>query len=70
MLDLVAIGELADLVDVTGENRALITWGLKQLRQGMRPGLHQLVKLAKLNEDRLTDQDIGFGIAAPLECTG
>ena len=28
MLDLVAIGELADLVDVTGENRALITWGL------------------------------------------
>lgn len=70
MLDLVAIGELADLVDVTGENRALITWGLKQLRQGMRPGLHQLVKLAKLNEDRLTDQDVGFGIAPRLNALG
>lgn len=70
MLDLVAIGELADLVDVTGENRALITWGLKQLRQGMRPGLHQLVKLAKLNEDRLTDQDVGLGIAPRLNALG
>lgn len=70
MLDLVAIGELADLVDVTGENRVLITWGLKQLRQGMRPGLHQLVKLAKLNEDRLTDQDVGFGIAPRLNALG
>ena len=70
MLDLVAIGELADLVDVTGENRALITLGLKQLRQGMRPGLHQLVKLAKLNEDRLTDQDVGFGIAPHLNALG
>lgn len=70
MLDLVAIGELADLVDVTGENRALITWGLKQLRQGMRPGLHQLVKLAKLNEDRLSDQDVGFGIAPRLNALG
>lgn len=70
MLDLVAIGELADLVDVTGENRALITWGLKQLRQGMRPGLHQLVKLAKFNEDRLTDQDVGFGIAPRLNALG
>lgn len=70
MLDLVAIGELADLVDVTGENRALITWGLKQLRQGMRPGFHQLVKLAKLNEDRLTDQDVGFGIAPRLNALG
>lgn len=70
MLDLVAIGELADLVDVTGENRALITLGLKQLRQGMRPGLHQLVKLAKLNEDRLTDQDVGFGIAPRLNALG
>ncbi|MDC2839144.1 single-stranded-DNA-specific exonuclease RecJ [Limosilactobacillus mucosae] len=70
MLDLVAIGELADLVDVTGENRALITWGLKQLRQGMRPGLHQLVKLAKLNEDQLSDQDVGFGIAPRLNALG
>lgn len=70
MLDLVAIGELADLVDVTGENRVLITWGLKQLRQGMRPGLHQLVKLAKLNEDQLSDQDVGFGIAPRLNALG
>lgn len=70
MLDLVAIGELADLVDVTGENRALITMGLQELRQGLRPGLHQLVKLAKLNELKLTDQDVGFGIAPRLNALG
>ncbi|MGO2300167.1 single-stranded-DNA-specific exonuclease RecJ, partial [Paucilactobacillus nenjiangensis] len=50
LLDLVAIGEIADLVSVTDENRILITYGLKQLQQGLRPGLHELVKFAGVNE--------------------
>lgn len=69
-LDLVAIGEIADVVGVTDENRVLITLGLQVLRQGGRPGVHQLVKLAGLNEQRLTDQDIGFGIAPRLNALG
>lgn len=70
LLDLVAIGEIADVVSVADENRALITMGLQELRQGLRPGLHALVKQAGLNEQRLTDQDIGFGIAPRLNALG
>ena len=70
LLDLVAIGEIADVVSVADENRALITMGLQELRQGLRPGLHALIKQAGLNEQRLTDQDIGFGIAPRLNALG
>ena len=69
-LDLVAIGEIADVVNVTGENHALITYGIQQLRQGMRPGLAALMKVAGINLANLTDQDIGFGIAPRLNALG
>lgn len=70
LLDLVAIGELADLVEVTGENRSLITFGLQQLRSGMRTGLHELIKLTNADEEHLTDQDVGFQIAPRLNALG
>lgn len=70
LLDLVAIGEIADVVSVADENRSLITMGLQELRQGLRPGLHALVEEAGLNEQQLTDQDIGFGIAPRLNALG
>ncbi|MDO4903552.1 MAG: single-stranded-DNA-specific exonuclease RecJ [Limosilactobacillus sp.] len=69
-LDLLAIGEIADVVGVTDENRALISMGIQVLRQGMRPGLHALISLAGANESQLTDQDIGFTIAPRLNALG
>lgn len=69
-LDLVAIGEIADVVNVTDENHALISYGIQQLRQGMRPGLAALMKLADIKANNLTDQDIGFGIAPRLNALG
>ncbi|MCI2031334.1 single-stranded-DNA-specific exonuclease RecJ [Limosilactobacillus sp.] len=69
-LDLVAIGEIADVVSVTDENRPLIMMGIQELRQGMRPGLHALVKEAGISEQSLTDQDIGFVIAPRLNALG
>ena len=70
LLDLVAIGEIADVVDVSGENRALISAGIQQLRTGARPGVHELVKLAGINEGRLSDEDIGFQLAPRLNALG
>lgn len=69
-LDLLAIGEIADVVSVTDENRALISLGIQALRQGLRPGLHALISLAGVNESQLTDQDIGFTIAPRLNALG
>lgn len=70
LLDLVAIGEIADVVSVSDENRPLIMMGIQELRQGMRPGLHALVKEAGISEQSLNDQDIGFVIAPRLNALG
>mgnify|MGYP002801208022 FL=1 len=70
LLDLVAIGEIADVVSVSDENRPLIMMGIQELRQGMRPGLHALVKAAGISEQSLTDQDLGFVIAPRLNALG
>lgn len=70
LLDLVAIGEVADLVSVTDENRILISAGLQQLRTGSRSGIHELVKTAGLDETQLNETNIGFGIAPRLNALG
>lgn len=70
LLDLVAIGEIADVVNVSGENRALISAGIQQLRTGTRAGIHELVKLAGVNESQLSDEDIAFQLAPRLNALG
>jgi single-stranded-DNA-specific exonuclease len=68
LLDLVAIGLIADLVQLSGDCRYLAQQGIKRLTlqnqpdiDGFRPGVHKLLKLCKRNGDRPTD--ISFGIA-------
>jgi single-stranded-DNA-specific exonuclease len=68
LLDLVAIGLIADLVQLKGDCRYLAQQGIKRLTlqnkadiDGFRPGVYKLLKLCKRNGDRPTD--ISFGIA-------
>jgi single-stranded-DNA-specific exonuclease len=68
LLDLVAIGLIADLVQLKGDCRYLAQQGIKRLTlqnnadiDGFRPGVHKLLKLCKSNGDRPTH--ISFGIA-------
>ena len=70
LLDLVAIGEIADVVSGGDENRPLFMMGFHELRQVMRPGLLALVKEAGISEQSLTEQDIGFVIAPRLNALG
>ena len=70
LLDLVAIGEIADVVSVMGENRTLISMGIQQLRQGVRVGLHELISLTNVDEAHLMEEDIGFQIAPRLNALG
>jgi len=66
-LDLVAIGTVADMVNILGENRALVRRGLKVLNEGRRPGLQELVQAAKLNSGRpLEAWNIGWQIGPRL----
>ncbi|WEG72646.1 single-stranded-DNA-specific exonuclease RecJ [Vagococcus intermedius] len=70
MLDLVAIGTIADLVSLTGENRTLVQLGLKILKQTERIGLHALCEQADLDLETLTEETIGFGIGPRLNAIG
>ena len=64
LLDLVAIGLVADLVQLTGDCRYLAQLGIKQLAQTKRLGLKKLLDYCKKSGDRPTD--ISFGIAPRL----
>ncbi|MDT6980431.1 single-stranded-DNA-specific exonuclease RecJ [Levilactobacillus zymae] len=70
LLDLAAIGTVADLVPLTDENRVLVYFGLALLKQDERPGLRALMKTAGIQPDDLTEQSIGFGIAPRLNALG
>ncbi|WP_107667304.1 single-stranded-DNA-specific exonuclease RecJ [Cyanothece sp. BG0011] len=65
LLDLVAIGLIADLVELKGDCRYLAQKGLKKLQQQLknttRPGVAHLLNLCKRNGDRPTDISFGIG---------
>lgn len=66
-LDLVAIGTVADMVSLLGENRLLVKEGLKILNENKRLGLNELVKVAKVNAGRqLEAWNIGWQIGPRL----
>ncbi len=70
LADLAIIGTVADVAPLLGENRAIARIGLEQLRTGARPGLAALVERAGLARDRLSADDIGFGIAPRINAAG
>ncbi|GAB2654616.1 single-stranded-DNA-specific exonuclease RecJ [Arenimonas aestuarii] len=71
LLDLVAVGTVADLVPLDYNNRLLVSAGLRRLRKGQgQPGLRALIELAKRDEANLTASDIGFAIGPRLNAAG
>jgi single-stranded-DNA-specific exonuclease len=69
LLDLVALGTIADIVPLTGENRILVTAGLERLNTTTRPGLVALKEVAQ-SPDVLTTYDVGFQLAPRLNAAG
>jgi single-stranded-DNA-specific exonuclease len=70
-LDLVAIGTIADVAPVLGDNRPLVKAGLASLARGERPGVKALLELAKLSaHDTITTEDIAFRLAPRLNAPG
>jgi single-stranded-DNA-specific exonuclease len=69
-LDLVAVGTVADIVPLTGENRSLVRAGLRQLRKCQRQGLFSLARLAEMKIESATARDIGFVIGPRLNAAG
>jgi single-stranded-DNA-specific exonuclease len=69
LLDLVALGTIADIVPLTGENRILVSAGLERLNKTQRPGIVALKKVAQ-SPDKLGAYDVGFQLAPRLNAAG
>ncbi len=69
LLDLVALGTIADLVPLTGENRILVTAGLERLNVTQRPGLVALKQVAQC-PPQLGTYEVGFQLAPRLNAAG
>lgn len=69
-LDLVALGTVADIVPLKGENRVLVRRGLNRIRLGKRVGLNALAGAAGKNIQLITATDIGFILGPRLNAAG
>lgn len=68
-LDLVAVGTVADIVPLTGENRILVRAGMERLPQTQKIGLRALMDIADV-PDKVTTYHVGFRIGPRLNAAG
>lgn len=68
--DIAAIGTVADVVPLQGENRSLVQKGLDALQNTMHPGLASLIAVAGLEEKTVTSQHVAFGLAPRINAAG
>jgi single-stranded-DNA-specific exonuclease len=69
-LDLVAVGTVADIVPLVGENRLLTTLGLEKLRMTSNPGLRALMEVAGVESVEARAPHIGFALGPRLNAAG
>lgn len=68
---LAAVGTIADVVPLRGENRVLVRYGLNSLLQQASPGMKALLKVSGLSgRETLRGDDIGFGLAPRINAAG
>ncbi len=69
-LDVVALGTIADVVPLVGENRILARFGLEQINDRSRLGLRALIRVARLSEKRITSGHVAFMLAPRINASG
>ncbi len=71
LLDLVALGSVADVVPLDANNRILVHQGLERIRAGRaRPGVKAILEVAKRDHARITSTDLGFIVGPRLNAAG
>ncbi|MBI2372865.1 MAG: single-stranded-DNA-specific exonuclease RecJ [Deltaproteobacteria bacterium] len=70
LLDLVALGTIADMVPLTGVNRVLACFGLEEIREARRPGVRALLFASRVRPARTTSTDVGFRLAPRINAAG
>jgi single-stranded-DNA-specific exonuclease len=70
VVDLVGMGTVVDVAPLTDENRRIVTRGLIQMRQGLRPGLEALTKVSRVAPERITAETLGFALGPRMNAAG
>ena len=71
LLDLVALGTVADVVKLDANNRLLVAQGVARMRQGLaRPGINALFEVASKKPQRACAEDLGFVVGPRLNAAG
>lgn len=70
LLDLVALGIVADVMVLVDDTRYLLQKGMRVLQEGRRPALRALMAQAKVSHEHLTESDIAFALAPRLNAVG
>jgi len=70
LLDLVALGTVCDVVNLTNENRANVYWGLKVLAKTRRPGLKALMAVSNVTPENITAKSLGFALGPRMNAAG
>lgn len=70
LLDLVAVGTVADMMPLRGENRSLVRRGLSELRRGERVGLFALLEMASVSRETVDSSAISYQIAPRINAAG
>ncbi|SDJ35849.1 exonuclease RecJ [Ferrimonas sediminum] len=71
LLDVVALGTVADVVPLDANNRLLVQQGIQRIRAGRcRPGITALLEVAGRSADRLVASDLGFSVGPRLNAAG
>ncbi len=68
--DLAAIGTVADVVPLTGENRYIVRMGLGMIEQSSRPGIEALIRESGVADKKISSSTIGFTLAPRLNAAG
>lgn len=69
-LDLVALGTIADVVPILGENRVLVKHGLEMILNTKRPGLRALMEVSGIQHNRITAENVAFGLGPRINAAG
>lgn len=68
--DIAALGTVADMVPLVGENRKIVLYGLRLLNTYRKPGIEAILEKAGLSEKTLDSTSISFGIAPRINAAG
>jgi single-stranded-DNA-specific exonuclease len=70
LLDLVALGTIADMVPLSGVNRVLARFGLEELRLARRPGIRALLEISKTEPSRAASSAVAFKLGPRINAAG